>query len=82
MKVRVADIAIMQLIDIPHRVSIEQTISDVNRIFVAPELFEDDERSCRITEKADIYSVGAILYLLITKESRNSREKLYMARTK
>ena len=74
---RIADIAIMQLIDIPHSVNINQNISDANRIFVAPELFEDGERSCQITGKADVYSVGAILYLIITKGVRNSQEKLF-----
>ena len=54
----------MQLLDIPHRLSISDHISGANRIYLAPELLDEE---AIITGKADIYSMGAILYLLITK---------------
>ena len=37
-------------------------MSGVNKLFMAPECFSDTEK---ITSKADIYSLGVIIYLII-----------------
>lgn len=46
--------------------NLKEKISSVNRAFIAPELQEAND-CLQATDKADIYSVGAILYYLISK---------------
>ena len=61
-EVRVTDITIMQLLDFPEPLVNQDKISHINKIFLAPELLQ----MARVTDKTDVYSVGVILYLLVT----------------
>ena len=42
-----------------------QNMCGVNKLFLAPEILKGTKN---VTEKADVYSVGAILYTLIFKD--------------
>ena len=55
----------MQLIDIRDDKSTKNKIYGINHIFVAPEVHRSQGKAC--TSKADIWSVGVILYVLITQ---------------
>lgn len=56
-----ADVAILQLVDIIDNVSLDDKICGLNSIFFAPEIHGRKA----VTPKADVWSIGAILYFLI-----------------
>ena len=65
--VQITEIAVMQLLDATCQSNSKDRsrfISGIDQIFLAPEL--SDANGARITEKADSWSLGVILYLLIT----------------
>lgn len=70
-KVHLSDIAIMQLLDVPNPLCIDANICGSNRIYLAPEIISSRNSNDKITGKVDVYSVGAIMYLLITKGHRD-----------
>ena len=63
-KLRIADAAIMQLLDLTGTFSVKK-ICGIDRCFIAPEILLKDP-SIVITSKADVWSVGVILYIIIT----------------
>ena len=63
-KLRIADAAIMQLLDLTGTFSMKK-ICGIDRCFIAPEILLKDP-SIVITSKADVWSVGVILYIIIT----------------
>ena len=48
--------------DLATHTKVTEKMSGINKFFMAPECFNESER---ITSKADIYSLGVILYLII-----------------
>ena len=70
-KLKISDLAIMQLIDLQSSQSrVAESMSGINKMFVAPEIRDEG----RLTIKADTWSLGAILYLLVVGEFRTSRK--------
>ena len=69
-KLKIADIAMMLLINekYPDR---QFHISGVDRLFIAPELYKASE----VSELNDVWSIGAILYLLITGGVNDKRHE-------
>ena len=63
----------MQLIDCQTDASQADKICAINRIFVAPEV--KNEKSI-VTESADIWSIGAILYFLVASQVLEKKGKL------
>ena len=55
----------MQLIDCPSSIQLDDKICGMNRIFYAPEI---QNEKLKLTPLADVWSVGAILYLMIVGE--------------
>ena len=65
--IQVTDVAVMQLIDVPEKLKMyEEKICGINRLFCAPEV-QENSQNC--TEKADVWSLGVILYFLVTGAS-------------
>ena len=64
-KVRIQNVALMQLIDCQSDIAQADKICAINRIFIAPEV--KNEKST-VTEMADIWSIGAILYFLVSSQ--------------
>lgn len=60
-QVTIADIAILQLIDVAHP-ALHTEISGIDRVYLAPELRNGGET----TDQVDIYSFGVMLYFLVT----------------
>ena len=48
--------------DLATHIKVTEKISGINKLFMAPECFNDTEK---VTFKADIYSLGVIIYLII-----------------
>lgn len=70
-KLRIADIAINQILDLDRRQRYQDKVSGMDHIFIAPEVRY--QNVC--TSKADTWSVGIILYLMITggiEQQRNN----------
>ena len=61
-KLHISYIAMMQLIDVPEHLTIHNKMCGLNRLYMAPEVKEGHSQ---ITPKADIWSFGVILYLMI-----------------
>ena len=58
----------MQLIDVAYQ-NLHEQISAIDRLYMAPELLKSEpavSQKNRHHDKADTYSLGAILYILIT----------------
>ena len=67
-KVRITDVAIVQLLEFSGSFSVKK-IGGIDRSFLAPEIILSTNKQASfepITAKADVWSVGAILYVLIT----------------
>ena len=60
---RITDVAIMQLIELTGSFNMKK-ICGIDRCFLAPELVIKDP-SINITPKADVWSIGVILYILV-----------------
>ena len=63
----ITDIATLQLIKFTDTNKIDSTFSKDNLLFLAPEVKESDFDDVNLTSKADIWSLGAILYLIINR---------------
>ena len=61
---RISDVAILQLLDLTGNFNVKK-ICGIDRCFLAPELLLKDH-GVEISTKADVWSVGVILYVLIT----------------
>ena len=61
---RIADVAIMQFLDLTTSFNVKK-ICGIDRCFLAPELLLNDP-SVAISPKADVWSVGVILYIMIS----------------
>ena len=48
--------------DLATHINVLDKICGINKLFMAPECFDKNEK---ITYKADIYSLGVIIYLII-----------------
>ena len=55
----------MKLVKFSDISKIERSIDKINRLFMAPEAKESEFDNQKVTSKADIWSLGAILYLLV-----------------
>ena len=65
-KLRISHIAIMQLIDVSGHLTLGEKICGTNKVYIAPELLQkSQQQSLSVSEKADVWSVGAILYMLV-----------------
>ena len=65
-RLKITDIGLTHLLNLknPNRA---KTISGVDRLFIAPELYNGaDTIDDKISKKSDIWSLGAILYIIIT----------------
>ena len=62
-KLHISYIAMMQLIDVPEHLTIHNKMCGLNRLYMAPEVKEGHRQ---ITPKADVWSTGVILYLIVT----------------
>ena len=63
-EIQVTDVAMMQLIDVPEKLKMyEKKICGLNRLFCAPEV-QANRENC--TNKADVWSLGVILYFMVT----------------
>ena len=71
-KVRIQHVALMQLIDCKRDVAQADKICPINRIFIAPEV--KNEKTI-VTEMADIWSIGAILYFLVSSQVIQAKGK-------
>ena len=60
-QLQLQDVTMMQLIDTLDNITEEQKTCGQNRVFAAPEIENQP-----VTEKADVWSIGAILYVLHT----------------
>ena len=56
----------IQLIDVPKDVTLEEKICGLNRAFFAPEVIEGGTAEQPVTVKADVWSIGALLYLMLS----------------
>jgi len=65
--IKITDVAMMQLIDVPEHLTLADKVCGINRIFVAPEV----QSNHGYTTRADIWSTGVILYLLVTGGTEN-----------
>ena len=63
---QISDIAAVQLLDRPRIMNLTDKISSFDKVFLAPELIMANG-ALHATIKADIYSVGVILYFLVVK---------------
>lgn len=63
--VRISDIAIMQAAQCSDNFSVTQKIYGVSKLFIAPEVLTNPKKT---TGKADIYSIGVMLYALIAND--------------
>ena len=54
----------MQVVDCANN-NVVQNMCEVNKLFLAPEILKGINN---VTDKADVYSVGAILYSLLFKD--------------
>lgn len=61
-RLHLKNIAVMQLIDCASGVTYGEKICGMNSLFIAPEI---ENNISRVSEKADVWSLGATLYLLI-----------------
>ena len=71
----------LQLIDIPDKITAHEKTCGLNRAFFAPEVMQVDSSSrALITAKVDVWSLGAMLYLLIDGAimKRNAEENSSM----
>ena len=64
-QLQLKDVTIMQIVDVLDNVTEEQKTCGFNRIFAAPEI-DLSSSTQTVTEKADVWSIGAILYILNT----------------
>ena len=60
--VRITEIAVMELAQCLDDISVIKEINSFNKLFLAPEIQMD---SAKASAKADVYSLGVILYSLI-----------------
>ena len=63
-RLRISDVAVMQLLDLTDKFSVKK-ISCIDRCYLAPELLLNDPAAV-ISAKTDVWSVGVILYIMIT----------------
>ena len=63
-KLRINYITMMQLLDVAEHISLHDKMCGTNKIYLAPEINEHTHRS-QITKKADVWSTGVILYVLV-----------------
>ena len=61
-KLSIKDLALMQLLDCRGATALDDKICGSNRIFFAPEIKDE---AAKVTPLADVWSLGAILYVLI-----------------
>ena len=61
---RITDVAIAQLLDLTGSFNVKK-ICGIDRCFLAPELLLSDP-SVIVSPKADVWSVGVILYIMVT----------------
>ena len=61
-RLNLMDLAIMQIIDCRSSTALDDIICGMNRKFFAPEV---QDANVRVTHLADVWSLGAILYVLI-----------------
>ena len=61
---KIADVAVMQLLDLTVNFSVKK-IGCIDRCYLAPEILLNDP-SVVVSPKADVWSVGVILYIMIT----------------
>ena len=66
---RITDVAIAQLLDLTGSFNVKK-ICGIDRCFLAPELLLKNPY-VPISPKADVWSVGVILYILITGEMKD-----------
>ena len=58
----------MQLIDVPEHLSLEDKMCGSNRVYLAPEILQchkKHDHASQISNKADVWSIGVILYTLV-----------------
>ena len=60
--VRITDIAIMELAQLLDDIRVIKEINGISKLYLAPEIQLD---STKASAKADVYSLGVILYTLI-----------------
>ena len=66
-KLKICDIAIMQMLDIKMNYDEQrESIIGINSLFLAPELSAGKVWNLQVSKKADIWSLGVIIYLLVT----------------
>ena len=63
-KLRITDVAIMQFLDLTDNFNVNK-ICCVDRCFLAPELLLSNP-SVIVSPKADVWSIGVILYIMVT----------------
>ena len=61
-KLSLSDITILQMVALQPKEYIDDRISIASRLFYAPEVTRGDKK---ITSVADVWSLGAILYLIV-----------------
>ena len=60
--VRITEIAVMELVQFLDDIRVIKEINGISKLFLAPEIQLD---STKASSKADVYSLGVILYILI-----------------
>ena len=73
-KTQICNLAIMQLIDLMPYSSIFKKMSGTNHLFLAPEMRMAATSNILITAKADVWSFGVIMYLLVTGDLKTAKD--------
>ena len=66
----------IQLIDVPKDVTLEEKICGLNRAFFSPEVKLGGTADNPVTFKADVWSIGALLYLMLSGSVMHRINKL------